>query len=129
VSKRDGDMIARGYTSNVISKFFSTAMPCRASIESLGPNASRASDVGNSARCAHIQRILVDVLVPKLTVAAADLGDGLIRSEVAMTSDGVRSSGGRSRVYVPIEPAEPPVISRDFLFGYDALGNQTSHIR
>jgi hypothetical protein len=121
-------MIARGYTSNVISTFFSTAMPSRASIVSLGPNAPRASDVRNSARCAHIQHILVDVLVHNLTVAAADLGDGLIRSEV-MTSDGVRSSGGRSWFNVSIEPAEPPVISRDFRFGYDALGNQTSHIR
>ena len=122
MSKRDGDMIARGYTSNVISTFFSTAMPSRASNESLWPNASRALGARNSARCANIQRILFDVLVLNLTVAAANLGDGLFMSAVAMTSDGVRSSGGRSWVYVPIEPAEPPVINKDFLFGYDALG-------
>lgn len=42
MNKRDGDMIARGYTSNVMSKSSRSAMLPRASIESLAPNASRA---------------------------------------------------------------------------------------
>jgi hypothetical protein len=122
-------MIARGYTSNVMSTFSSTAMPSHASIEPLAPNASRVLGARTSARGAQIRRIQFVVLVLNLTVAAANLGAGLLSSSMARTADGVRAPGWRSWVGVHVEPAEPPDVSLDALFGFDALGDQTSRIR
>ncbi len=91
-------MLARGYTSNVMSTFSGTAMPSHASIERLAPNASRALGARISACSSQFRRIQFFVLVLNLTVAVTKFGTGLFTSSVSMTADGVRSSGGRGWV-------------------------------